>query len=193
MDLWMELYNSRTYDEMMQLYYRHAGGSRELYLLLGKISVLIPGWTAVAEKHRNDFREFVKHWIADELGERDWARALQWSKVDKENPFAWFLSGPKSRFMIDSWLISRYKTNPYQPFEQAYREVLALIAKERGGELRLRAMFCVECGSVFMPDRASQRWCGARCRSRFFQRRSRSGEISETGKAITRKDKKSST
>jgi len=178
-DLWLRLYRCTDYSGLKQLFYEHAHGSR---LVLAKINdllggTLVPRWKQRAVGHLNDYRTFVHHWLTDSLTDNDWARAAQWVKLKGkgkagEHPFAW-LTAQQPRFSLERWLIEQMKTNPLQPFAEAYRQVVTLMTLERAGQLPFRPLFCGGCGMLFTPVRRAQRFCTARCRFRVLQRQHR--------------------
>lgn len=178
-DLWLRLYRCNDDKALKELFHEHAHGAR---LLLAKLNDLlggnlVPGWKAVALRHLTGYRSFVRHWLTDTLTEQDWRRAGQWVKPKgkdqaEEHPFEWLTAQP-ARFSFERWLIEQMKTNPYEPFAEAYRQVLTLMTLERAGRLPFRPLFCGGCGTLFMPVRRAQRFCSARCRFRVLQREHR--------------------
>lgn len=178
-DLWLRLYRCSDYRGLKELFYEHAHGSR---LLLAKINhllggTLVPGWKKLAEGHLKSYRTFVDRWLTNSLTDKDWARAAQWVKPKGkhkagEHPFAW-LTAQQPRFSLERWLIEQLKTNPSEPFAEAYRQVVTLMTLERAGQLPFRPCFCGGCGMLFTPVRHAQRFCTARCRFRVLQRQHR--------------------
>jgi len=171
---WIELYNCQTYDQLVELCYRHLSMPKQaMYdFLEHTVSALIPGWRAVALQHLAAYRQFVQHWLTDALTDDDFRRAEQWAQERREPVSAWLLKAP-SEFAFDAWMSHEYQRHPYQLFEVAYHQALHLIRQERDGRLPYRPQCCGICGAVFLPDRRSQRWCSTRCRNQALLRRRR--------------------
>ncbi|WP_447975380.1 hypothetical protein [Nitrospira sp. Kam-Ns4a] len=172
MDLWLDVANARTYEDLIQIFYRRAGRAKPVYLALERfVSGAIPGWRAIALRHLSQYHEFVQKWLDGTLAEEDLTRALWWAGDQPESRLRTLgrLLLEPSPFSLDAWLITERRRNPHQPFEECYRQVLHLIQQDRAGTLRWRPQRCAQCGRIYIPDRASQQYCRPLCRTRAFR------------------------
>ncbi len=195
-DLWLKLYRARDSDGLKELFHEHAHGAR---LVLAKLNnllggTLVLGWKKTAVNHLTGYRTFVQRWLTGTLTEEDWLRAGQWVKPKgkgqaEKHPFEWLAARP-ARFSFEQWLIEQMKTNPYQPFEEGYRQVLILMTLERAGWLPFRPLFCGGCGTLLMPVRQAQRFCSARCRFRVLQQQHRTARKKDAAKTRRRSGSK---
>ncbi|MEW6545192.1 MAG: hypothetical protein AB1411_16510 [Nitrospirota bacterium] len=172
MDLWLEMAEARTYEDLIQVFDRRAGRAKPVSLALERlVSGAIPGWPAIALRHLSHYQEFLHKWLDGTLAEDDLTRALWWAGERPERrlrALGRLLLEP-APFSLDAWLIGERARRKHQPFEECYRQVLRLIMQERAGTLRWRPKRCAHCGRIYLPDRASQQYCRPLCRTRAFR------------------------
>lgn len=164
---YLDLYNARTEDDLYQLMYAHAGAITRAANLLRKV---FPDWLKATTLHWQRYKRFVERWVRDELAEDDWRLLSDWLGSDVRNILECVVPREGApRWSLAGWLITAFKTNPNEPFTEAYREIAEHMIRMRvSGAIRPR--FCTVCGLLFDTERISQQYCSPRCRRRIQQR-----------------------
>jgi hypothetical protein len=164
--LWLELYNAKDRDALYALFYREASALRRAANLLRHA---FPEWMDAASGHWKRYKTVVSNWVMDKLTDADWKTISQWTGEHR----AWetlFVRPQLSRFNLGLWLIRGMKMNDFEPFTEAYRQVLEHMVEERLGTM-LHPQFCGACQRLFVPTKITQRWCSSSCANRMLQRR----------------------
>lgn len=164
--LWLELYNAKDRDALYALFYREASTLRRAANLLRHA---FPDWVDAAFGHWKRYKTVVSNWVMGTLTDADWKTISQWTGEHR----AWetlFVQPQVSRFNLGLWLIRGMKMNDFEPFTEAYRQVLEHMLQERQGTI-LHPQFCGACQQLFVPRKITQRWCSPSCANRMLQQR----------------------
>jgi hypothetical protein len=168
--LYLSLYNARSNDELYRIFYADAGGVTRAATVLRK---LFPEWADAVQQHHHTYRRCVEHWVTDQLTQQDWHVFWDWVGRDAHEFFRLVVPPPGApRWNLTGWLITVMKTNPHEPFTEAYRQMARRMIEERLGQA-LRPRFCSACGRLFEPQRVTQLCCSRTCRDRISQRAAR--------------------
>jgi predicted nucleic acid-binding Zn ribbon protein len=168
--LYLDLYNAKTNDDLYRLMYAHAGPVTRAATLLRKA---FPDWMDAAEQHWRRYKQFVHRWVQDALTKEDWQDFWRWVGTDDQTLRRLAPTSDAPPWSLAAWLIAAMKSNPYEPFSEAYRQIgRRMLAELQGRGLRPR--FCTICQQLFEPDRHTQQYCSARCRNLMQQRLFRS-------------------
>jgi hypothetical protein len=172
LELWQALYQASDYATLVRFFCTVGDRWRPVKLTLERyVSPFVPGWQRIAQRHFESYRRFVTHWIQGSLDDEDWKRAEQWARQRRMSVLAWLLTGlARGEWSWDSFLVNEAKKGPRRIFEEAYRQVLALIEQERQGLLPFPPRFCEQCQAPYLPTRSAGRFCSPRCTNRHWVR-----------------------
>ncbi|WP_447859606.1 hypothetical protein [Nitrospira calida] len=160
---YLALYNTESPSDLFRWMTTQVGNAPWAADLLRQA---FPAWMDASQQLWQRYKRFAERWVRDELTEADWRHLWRWLGTDAQTVFQRVCPLPDTpRWSLAAWLISAMKTNPHEPFQEAYRQIAERTARERLTGL-LRPRLCLACGRLFEPDRVTQQYCQPRCATR---------------------------